>query len=186
MKLTRLSMMETSLEILKEKAKKIKWVFTDVDGTLTDGCVYYSPQGELLKKFSLRDGTGFFLLREAGIKIGIITGENSPIVEQRAKKLQVDKLILGGVPKVEKLKEFLESEGLTFENVAYIGDDLNDIKLLRNCELGFAVGDADTRVKDTADIVLEKYGGSGAFREAAELLLSLIDVNVNSIIETKL
>lgn len=178
--------METSLKRLKEKAHNIKWVFTDVDGTLTDGCVYYSPQGELLKKFSLRDGTGFFLLRQAGIKVGIITGENSPIVEQRANKLKVDKLILGGVPKVEKLKDFLDQEGLSFENVAYVGDDLNDIKLLRLCGLGFAVGDADSRAKENAVFTTEHSGGNGAFREAVEKLLSLADVDVNIIIETKL
>lgn len=178
--------METSLEMLKEKARKIKWVFTDVDGTLTDGCVYYSPQGELLKKFSLRDGTGFFLLREAGVRIGIITGENSPIVEQRANKLKVDKLILGGVPKVEKLKQFLDSEGLTFENVAYIGDDLNDIKLLLHCGIGFAVGDADSRAKEYADIVVNHYGGNGAFREVAETLLNIMQIDIDKIIETKL
>lgn len=179
-------MMETSLEMLKEKARKIKWVFTDVDGTLTDGCVYYSPQGELLKKFSLRDGTGFFLLRQAGIKVGIITGENSPIVEQRANKLKVDKLILGGVPKIEKLKGFLDDEDLSFENVAYIGDDLNDIKLLRLCGLGFAVGDADPRAKENADVTTEHSGGNGAFREAVEEILSLADIDVNLIIESKL
>lgn len=178
--------METSIEILKEKAKKIKWVFTDVDGTLTDGCVYYSPQGELLKKFSLRDGTGFFLLREAGVKIGIITGENSPIVEQRAKKLKVDKLILGGVPKVEKLKQFLDSEGLSFGNVAYIGDDLNDIKLIRHCGIGFAVGDADPRAKEFADIVVTHHGGDGAFREVAESLLNIMLIDIDKIIETTL
>lgn len=179
-------MMETSLESLKVKAQNITWVFTDVDGTLTDGSVYYSPQGELLKKFSLRDGTGFFLLRQAGIKVGIITGENSPIVEQRAKKLNVDKLILGGVPKVTKLKDFLDSEGLTFDNIAYVGDDLNDIKLLRFCGLGFAVADADPRAKDAADIVVSKSGGNCGFRESVESLLNLKDIDIDKIIEVLL
>ena len=79
-------MMVTSNEALKAKAARIKWFFCDIDGTLTDGSVYYSPKGELLKKFSLRDGTGFFLLKQIGVKTGFITTENSPIVEQRAKK----------------------------------------------------------------------------------------------------
>lgn len=178
--------METSIEILKEKAKKIKWVFTDIDGTLTDGCVYYSPQGELLKKFSLRDGTGFFLLRQAGIKVGIITGENSPIVEQRAKKLKVDKLILDGVPKVAKLEEFLDSEGLAFDDIAYVGDDLNDIKLLRLCGLGFAVGDANLLAKESADIVVSQIGGNGAFRESVKMLLELQGIDIMNIIEANL
>lgn len=178
-------MMEISPE-LKVKAQKIKWVFTDVDGTLTDGCVYYSPQGELLKKFSLCDGTGFFLLRQAGIKVGIITGENSPIVEQRAKKLNIDKLILGGVPKVEKLQKFITSEGLSFENIAYIGDDLNDIKPMKACGLSFAVGDADQRAKSVADLVCVNDGGNGAFREATNIILQLKNVDIDKIIQEKL
>lgn len=178
--------MAISNDELKAKAKKIRYFFTDVDGTLTDGCVYYSPEGELLKKFSLRDGTGFFMLRCAGIKSGIITGENSPIVEQRAKKLKVDKLIMGAVPKVEALGKFLKSEGLSFENVAYIGDDLNDIKLLRDCGLSFAVGDADPRAKEAADIVCKHIGGNGAFREVAEFILKGLEIDINDIIDKEL
>ena len=87
--------MEISLNEQRERAAKIKWFFCDIDGTLTDGCVYYSPEGELLKKFSLRDGTGFFLLKQCGIKTGFITTECSPIVEQRANKLKIDKYIYG-------------------------------------------------------------------------------------------
>ena len=174
------------LSNLKNTAKKIKWIFTDVDGTLTDGCVYYSPNGEFLKKFSLRDGTGFFLLKQAGIKIGIITGEDSPIVEQRAKKLKIDKLILNGMPKVEKMKDFLASEKLTFEDIAYIGDDLNDVKIMKKCALSFAVGDADKRAKAAADIICLKAGGDGAFREASEMLLQMLDIDIDRIIEEKL
>lgn len=179
-------MKEISNSKLRERASKIKYFFTDVDGTLTDGCVYYSPKGELLKKFSLRDGTGFFLLRYAGIKSGIITGENSPIVEQRANKLKIDKLILSGVPKVDNLKLFLESEGLSLSSIAYIGDDLNDVKVMKNSALSFAVADADDRVKRVADIVCNHKGGDGAFREAVEILLSLLGVNLDKMIEEKL
>ena len=178
--------MEILLDELRERAAKIKWFFCDIDGTLTDGGVYYSAEGEFLKEFSLRDGTGFFLLHQAGIKTGIITGEISPIVEQRARKLNVDKLILGGIPKVEKIEEFLISEQLSFNNIAYIGDDLNDIKLLQRCAIGFAVGDADERAKKNADITCIHPGGRGAFREAVEILLSLKDTNIQEIIETSL
>lgn len=176
-------MKETSLEQLRQKAAKIKWFFCDVDGTLTDGGVYYSPEGELLKRFSLRDGTGFFLLREAGIKTGIITGENSPIVEQRAKKLKIDKYLFGSHKKIDAIQGFLTSEGFSFENIAYIGDELNDVKMLRTCGLSFAVGDADHRVKDAADIILEHLGGHGAFREATEKLLELQVVSIDDILE---
>lgn len=179
-------MKEISLDILRQKAAKIKWFFCDIDGTLTDGGVYYSPEGELLKRFSLRDGTGFFLLRQCGIKAGFITTENSPIVEQRAKKLKIDKYIFGTNRKVEAMKEFLASEGFSMENVAFIGDELNDVKLLNVCGLSFAVGDADYRAKESADVVCDHFGGHGAFREAVERLLNLRDVNIDNIIEQSL
>lgn len=174
--------MEISHEELCQRAAKIKWFFCDIDGTLTDGCVYYSPEGELLKKFSLRDGTGFFLLRQCGIKTGFITTENSPIVEQRAKKLKIDKYIYGTHRKLDAMKAFVASEGISLENIAYIGDELNDVKLLHSCGLGFAVGDAAKRAKDASYIVCSNNGGNGAFREAVEILLNLREVNIDSIL----
>ena len=178
--------MEISLDELRERAAKIKWFFCDIDGTLTDGCVYYSPEGELLKKFSLRDGTGFFLLRQAGIKTGFITTENSPIVEKRAKKLKIDKYIYGTHRKLEAMQEFVNEEGISLENIAFIGDELNDVKLLKACGLGFAVGDADKRAKNAASIICEHVGGSGAFREAVEKLLEYQGLSVDSIIKDTL
>ncbi len=174
--------MEISLEELRERAAKIKWFFCDIDGTLTDGCVYYSPEGELLKKFSLRDGTGFFLLKQVGIKVGFITTENSPIVEQRAKKLKIDKYIFGTNKKLDAMKEFVTQENLSMEDIAFIGDELNDVKLLNACGLGVAVSDADKRAKESACIVCEKKGGQGAFREAVERLLVLKGFNIDKII----
>lgn len=178
--------MEISLDELRRRAAKIKWFFCDIDGTLTDGGVYYSPEGELLKRFSLRDGTGFFLLKQAGIKTGFITTENSPIVEQRAKKLKIDKYIYGTHRKVEAIKEFIETEGLSMENIAFIGDELNDIKLLKNCGLGFAVADADHRARENADVILTHNGGNGAFREAVESLLNLKRIDIDRIINSEL
>ena len=171
---------------MQKKATQIKWFFCDIDGTLTDGGVYYSPDGELLKRFSLRDGTGFFLLRQCGIKAGFITTENSPIVEQRANKLKIEKYIYGTHRKVEAMQEFLASEGLTLENVAFIGDELNDVKLLRLVGLSFAVGDADERAKNASDVVCNHFGGRGAFREAVERLLILQGIDIEKIIEEKL
>ncbi|WP_024993581.1 KdsC family phosphatase [Phocaeicola paurosaccharolyticus] len=178
--------MEISLDELRERAAKIKWFFCDIDGTLTDGCVYYSPEGELLKKFSLRDGTGFFLLRQAGIKTGFITTENSPIVEQRAKKLKIDKYIFGTHKKLEAMQEFVQIEGLSMENIAFIGDELNDVKLLRACGLGIAVGDADKRAKNSSIVICEGLGGRGAFREAVEILLDLRGFDFEKIINNNL
>jgi YrbI family 3-deoxy-D-manno-octulosonate 8-phosphate phosphatase len=178
--------MEISHKELQERAAKIKWFFCDIDGTLTDGGVYYSPEGELLKKFSLRDGTGFFLLKQAGIKTGFVTTECSPIVEQRAKKLKIDKYIYGTHQKVEAIKKFILEEGITLDEIAFIGDELNDVKLLKACGLAFAVGDADHRAKDAAIIVCGHSGGNGAFREAVEELLGLKQVSIDEIIDKSL
>lgn len=178
--------METSLDILKQKASKIKWFFCDIDGTLTDGGVCYSPEGELLKKFSLRDGTGFFLLKHCDIKTGFITTECSPIVAQRAGKLNIDKYIYGTHRKVDAMKQFLEEQCLSFENIAFIGDEINDVKLLKTCGLSFAVADANDRVKAVVDITCTHLGGHGAFREAVECLLELKNISVDKIIEDTL
>ena len=178
--------MEISLDELRERAAKIKWFFCDIDGTLTDGCVYYSPEGEQLKKFSLRDGTGFFLLKQCGIKTGFITTECSPIVEQRAKKLNIDKYIYGTHRKLEAMQAFVSEEGISLENIAFIGDELNDVKLLKACGLSFAVGDADKRAKESSDIVCRQQGGDGAFREAVEKLIELKGINIDTIINENL
>lgn len=179
-------MKEISHKELQKRAAKIKWFFCDIDGTLTDGCVYYSPEGELLKKFSLRDGTGFFLLRQAGIKTGFITTEKSPIVERRAKKLKVDKYIFGTHRKLEAMQEFVCQEGLTLESIAFIGDELNDVKLLNASGLGIAVGDAARQAKEVACLVCEHAGGKGAYREAVEKLLELRGISINDIIQKAL
>lgn len=179
-------MKDRSDKALKEKAARIKWLFADVDGTLTDGKVYYGHDGEVLKSFSMRDGTGFFLLREVGIGAGLITGENSAIVKSRAEKLKLAHCLLGVSNKVSRLEEFLESNSLSWDEIAYIGDDLNDVKALSSAGLGFAVGDACQLAKEAADIVCSKPGGGGAFREAVEYLLSLRGVDINTIVESKL
>ena len=178
--------MEILHDDLRRRASHIKWFFCDIDGTLTDGCVYYSPEGELLKKFSLRDGTGFFLLKQVGIKTGFITTECSPIVEQRAKKLKINKYIYGTHHKIEAIQNFIREEALTFDEIAFIGDELNDVKLLQSCGLSFAVGDADHRAKEVANIVCNHSGGHGAFREAVEILLELKDISIDGIVNNSL
>ena len=138
----------------------------------------------MLKKFSLRDGTGFFLLKQVGIKTGFITTENSPIVEQRAKKLSIDKYIYGTHRKLEAMREFVKTEGIALENIAFIGDELNDVKLLAACGVGIAVGDADKRAKAAACIICDNKGGQGAFREAVERVLDLRNYDINAIMKS--
>ena len=178
--------MEISFNELRHRASKIKWFFCDIDGTLTDAGVYYSPEGELMKKFSLRDGTGFFLLKEIGIKTGVITTECSLVVKQRVQKLNINKYIYGTHRKLETMQKFAEEEGLTLDEIAFIGDEINDVKLLSSCGLGFAVADADFHVQKVAHIVCKKEGGKGAFREAVDILLELKNVSVDTIIDNSL
>lgn len=179
-------MRETSSDILRKKAENIRYFFTDVDGTLTDGTIYYSSEGEQLKKFSLRDGTGFYLLRQCGIKTGIITTENSPIVAQRARKLGVDAYLYGIKRKTDAIQDFLAKHNLAFENIAYIGDEINDLGLLRQCGFSFAVADADKRVVEVADVLCRHQGGHGAFREAVECLLECKCIDIDGIINNNL
>lgn len=155
--------------------KKLKLFLTDVDGVLTDGGMYYSENGDELKKFNTRDGMGFQLLREAGIKTGIITSENTALVSRRAKKLKADFLFQGKRDggKLAAARQICTEVGCALENTAYVGDDINCIALLR--EAGFAAcpSDAVTAVRTLPGIhVLGAKGGEGAVREFVEYLLN--------------
>jgi YrbI family 3-deoxy-D-manno-octulosonate 8-phosphate phosphatase len=153
---------------------KIKLFLTDVDGVLTDGGMYYSENGDELKKFNTRDGMGFELLRKAGIKTGIITTENTKIVERRAAKLKVDYLCQGKKEggKLAAAKEICEKENITLKDVAYIGDDINCIHLLEAVGMAACPADAVPSVKNIKDIYeLSMNGGEGVVREFVEMLL---------------
>lgn len=158
---------------LSNKAEQIIYFFTDVDGTLTDGTVLYSVHGEYLKQFSFKDGTGFYLLQKIGITAGIITRENSEIVSQRAEKLKLKYCFLGIDNKLKFLEDFLDSQNCTLANLAYIGDDLNDIDVLLKCGLSFCPYDAVEVIKKNVDIICKSNGGFGAFRDAVEQLIYL-------------
>ena len=150
------------------ESKRVKLFLSDVDGTLTDGGMYYSETGDELKKFNTRDGMGFQLLREAGIKTGIITSENTKIVENRAKKLKLDYLRQskrdGG--KVAAAQEICDELGITLEDVAYIGDDINCKELLSRVGLAACPADANKNIKELPHIhVMFHKGGMGCVRE---------------------
>lgn len=153
----------------------IKVFLTDVDGVLTDAGMYYTESGDEFKKFNTHDGMAFALLREAGIKTGIVTSENTRIVESRAKKLNVDYLFQGtkGDGKLKAAKEICEAEKITLKQVAYIGDDINCIPLLKEVGLAACPANALNRVKETPGIIqLKTKGGDGAVREFVELILN--------------
>lgn len=161
--------------ILSKRTKPIiKLFLSDVDGTLTDAGMYYGENGNELKKFNTRDGKGFELLHRAGIKTGIITSENTKIVENRAKKLKVDFLRQGieHNGKLEAVKRICQNENILLSEVAYIGDDINCKELLQSVGLAACPSDATQEIKDILNItVLSKKGGDGAVREFAEYVL---------------
>ncbi|GJQ61233.1 MAG: 3-deoxy-D-manno-octulosonate 8-phosphate phosphatase [Melioribacteraceae bacterium] len=160
-------------DVIIEKAKKIKLLITDCDGVLTDTGVYYSAQGEELKRFSLRDGMGVERLRKfAGVDAGIMTGENSKIVARRAEKLKITELYLGVKDKITLMKKVLEEKNLTPEELAYIGDDTNDVEVMKFAGLTASPADATKFAKEYADIVVESKGGYGAFRDFVEIIIS--------------
>jgi YrbI family 3-deoxy-D-manno-octulosonate 8-phosphate phosphatase len=163
---------------IKIKAGNIQFFFSDVDGTLTDGTSYYSEKGEAMKRFSLIDGAGFYLLNKMKIAGGIITGENSPIVLRRSEKLKLNHCFLNVSDKLMHLQKFTKEQHITLENIAYIGDDLNDLELLKNVGLSFCVANAHVLVKESVDIVCTRNGGNGAFREAVEIVCNLLDKNI--------
>ena len=151
----------------------IKLFLSDVDGVLTDGGMYYSEKGDELKKFNTRDGMAFQMLHKAGIKTGIITSEDTSIVTNRAKKMKVDYLYQGKRDggKLAAAKEICQQEGISLNEVAYIGDDINCVELLSTVGIAACPADACQKVKDIPGIiVLETAGGDGCVRNFTNLL----------------
>lgn len=162
------------MQELKLKAQKIKVLITDCDGVLTDGGVYYSQHGEELKKFNLRDGMGVERLRKlCKIETGIMTGENSAIVARRAEKLQLNYLYLGIKDKKVRLAEMLLENSFKADEIAYIGDDMNDLEVIKMVGLSATPSDGISLIKETVHYICAAKGGDGAFREFAEWIISL-------------
>ncbi len=163
-----------STKELRVRARNLKLVLTDNDGVLTDTGVYYGENGEMFKRFSIRDGMGVELLRKAGIETAIITSETSPSVKKRAEKLRMRYLYLGIQDKAQHLPHILEETQLHPRNLAYIGDDVNDLQIMQ----AIAREGITATPKDGMPVIRPvshyrcKYnGGQGAFRDFAEWLL---------------
>ncbi|MDZ7766286.1 MAG: HAD-IIIA family hydrolase [Melioribacteraceae bacterium] len=155
-----------------EKARKIKLVLTDCDGVLTDTGTYYSARGEEMKRFSIRDGMGTERLRKfCNIETGIVTGENSGIVSRRAEKLNITEVHLGIKDKASLVKEIAERLELSLEEIAFIGDDTNDLKIMKLVGLTACPSDATRFAKEISDLIVESKGGQGAFRDFAEFII---------------
>lgn len=157
-----------------DRKTKIKLFLTDIDGTLTDGGMYYSEQGDEMKKFNTKDGMGLKLLQEKGIKTGIITSENMNLNQRRAMKLKVDYLKQGEKNKGKLIiaQEIAKEMGISMQEVAYIGDDINCYDLLNNVGFAACPADANEKIKSIARInIMSKKGGEGCVREFAEIFL---------------
>lgn len=161
-------------QFLKKEQKlkfEVKAVFTDCDGVLTDGGMYYSEQGDELKKFNTKDGMAFELLREKGIITGIISGEDCDLLRRRAKKLKVDEVHLGIKNKLATMENILPKYNLDFSDILYIGDDINDIEVLKRAGVSCCVEDAVEEVKQLCHYITCAKGGGGAVREVAEMIM---------------
>lgn len=158
---------------LIQRAQKIRLAVFDVDGVLTDGKLYFLPDGSEFKTFNTLDGHGIKMLMQAGIQTAIITGRSSPVVERRAKNLGIQHLLQGREDKFTALQELLSglSDAPRLEQIAYLGDDLPDLPAIRRVGLGMAVASADQFVRQHAHGVTTAPGGAGAAREFCELIL---------------
>ena len=152
--------------------KKIKIVLTDVDGVLTDGGMYYSSDGDIMKKFHARDGMGVTLLRKHNIPTILITKEKTKMVKQWAAKMKVEKLYDGIIKKNMILDKVCKTFNLKSDEIAYIGDDVNDVPLLKVVCLAVTPNDGTKEAKSVSHYICKLKGGEGAFREFADLIIS--------------
>ena len=156
---------------LQQRAKAIKLAIFDVDGVLTDGRLYFLTDGSEFKTFNTLDGQGIKMLINSGVRTAIISGRSTPVVEKRANNLGIQHLYQGREDKLVVLDELLGELGLNYAQVAYLGDDLPDLPVIRRVGLGMAVANAASFVRQHADGVTEARGGEGAAREFCELIM---------------
>ena len=176
---------ELSTESLTASLQKIKLLALDVDGVLTDGSIYISPAGEVFKGFNAKDGMGISCALRSGLQIAVITGRQSPIVERRCEELGITLLQQGVKDKRLALEQMAQRLGLVREEIAYMGDDLNDIPAFKASGLNLVPADAAIEVMAVADIITKASGGRGAVREAITMILAAQD-NWNVIVNSYL
>lgn len=160
---------------MKERVKKIRWAFFDVDGVLTDGKIVIDGNGNEIKNFNVKDGIGINMLKSAGIKTGIITGRSSKAVEKRAQELGIDVLIQNSSDKLKDYTLLKERFDFLDEEVMFIGDDIVDIPILRRVGFAVTVPNAPVEVKSICHYITSTHGGDGAVREVCDFILKLQD-----------
>ena len=165
--------MSLSEQAILERARQVRALVLDVDGVLTDGKLLYLPQGpdQEAKSFHCHDGLGLRLAREAGWHVALLTGRRSTVVERRARELDIPDVLSGAFPKLPVFEAWCQRRGISAEQVAYMGDDLVDVPVLRRVGLGAAVADAHQEARRAAIWVSNRPGGAGAVRELVEYLL---------------
>ncbi len=178
--------MRETKEDIAEKAEKVKCIISDVDGVMTDGSIIYDNSGMEYKKFNVKDGQIIQHLKASNILIGVITGRDSLVVRNRCEELKMDFHFHGVKNKGELLNTLLDKYELEWEEVAYIGDDLNDLPILTRVGLSSTPADGHEKVKERVNLVLNKKGGEGALRALADLVLesqNLYDPIINKLIK---
>lgn len=158
---------------LEKRARRLKLILLDVDGVLTDGRLYYNQEGERIKVFDVKDGLGIKLLQSVGLKVGAISGRDSPALRERVRELKISPAILGEYKKLRALENILKELNIEPEETAFIGDDLPDLAPMQRVGFAIAVSNAHELVKSFAHYITKAKGGEGAVREVAELILSL-------------
>jgi 3-deoxy-D-manno-octulosonate 8-phosphate phosphatase (KDO 8-P phosphatase) len=156
---------------MKVSLQKIRLLLLDVDGVMTDGRIIYDDQGGETKAFDVKDGHGLKLVQRAGIRVGIITGRQSAVVERRAAELGIELVYQGAKDKLVPFQEILQKTGMTADQVAYVGDDYPDLPILRRVGFAATVADAISDIKPYVHYVTKANGGCGAVREICDLLL---------------
>ncbi len=157
--------------MLKNKCKKIKLILTDVDGVLTDGGRYFSEKGEITKRFHVRDGMGVNILLRNGVRTAIVTKENSKIVKKWAREMNVSKVYSEIKIKENELKKICTYYNVLPSEIVFIGDDVNDIELMKKVGFSATPSDGILQVKKIANYICKASGGNGSFREIADLIL---------------
>tara|TARA_B100000029_G_scaffold488525_1_gene545187 strand:+ start:1421 stop:1921 length:501 start_codon:yes stop_codon:yes gene_type:complete len=157
---------------IEGKLKKIRLVITDVDGVLTDGGMYYNQDGECMKKFNTKDSMGMELLLQNDIKTVLVTREDSRIVQERVKKIKIVDLFSGILKKEDLLPELLQKYQVDKDEIVYIGDDVNDLEIMKSVGFSATPSDGNVVVKDIADYICKTLGGKGVFREISDLIIN--------------
>jgi len=158
-------------ETILTKARNIRMVILDVDGVMTDGRVLLLPDGQEVKFFSIHDGFGIVCAMKSGIRIGIISGRSSPSLKIRCQELGIEDLYMDKMEKLPVLEQIIKERNLSYDEIAFIGDDVPDLPVLEKVGLSAAPANAHESVKSRVDLVLSKAGGAGAVREFLDLLL---------------